>query len=340
MPRETDNEDRGNGVPPPRLNPVKNPILGRNMGRWAEVYFTNPPEHREQAVLELLHELEAGDSSHPDAYDFPASSPEQAFATSAFSTAGIAEVPRQLVGCQSCGRENPAHQNFCSMCGARLGEEADLNLRIDHFQAQSAVKNGETRLFPSEDFGDESGFAHRDSAPPSKSYRLYAGAVLAILVIALVYSGWRSMQATSERPPLPAPAPPAVIAQPAPSAPAQSTFAEPKTVLPSRDVAEIVVNKPAKASAAPGSLELAMAESFLQGTEGSERNSDEAVKWLWEAVGKRNADAMLRLSDLYLKGDGIPKNCDQARILLRVAASKGIKGAAERLSHLQSFGCE
>ena len=29
------------------------------MGRWAEVYFTSPPEKREEAVLDLLRELEA-----------------------------------------------------------------------------------------------------------------------------------------------------------------------------------------------------------------------------------------------------------------------------------------
>ena len=51
---------------PPQLNPMMNPVLGRNLGRWAEVYFTTPVEQREQAVTELLHELERGEQDHPD----------------------------------------------------------------------------------------------------------------------------------------------------------------------------------------------------------------------------------------------------------------------------------
>ena len=63
MPNQTEHstehsEDHGT-LPAPELNPLLNPVLGQNMGRWAEVYFTNPPEKREQAVLELLRELEA-----------------------------------------------------------------------------------------------------------------------------------------------------------------------------------------------------------------------------------------------------------------------------------------
>jgi hypothetical protein len=43
---------------------------------------------------------------------------------------------------------------------------------------------------------------------------------------------------------------------------------------------------------------------------------------------------------LYLRGDGVPKNCDQARLLLDAAARKGGTAAAERLRNLQAFGCE
>ena len=37
------------------------------------------------------------------------------------------------------------------------------------------------------------------------------------------------------------------------------------------------------------------------------------------------------LADLYLKGDGVSKNCDQARVLLDSAARKGVSGAGERI---------
>ncbi len=92
--------------------------------------------------------------------------------------------------------------------------------------------------------------------------------------------------------------------------------------------------------AGSGSEELAVAEGYLSGTNGQRRNSAEAAKWLWKAVAKHNAGATFLLSDLYLKGDGVSKNCDQARVLLDAAALKGMKGAGDRLRHLQAFGCQ
>ena len=49
----------GEGLPNPLLNPMINPLLGKNLGRWANVYYTTPVEKREQAVLDLLRELES-----------------------------------------------------------------------------------------------------------------------------------------------------------------------------------------------------------------------------------------------------------------------------------------
>jgi TPR repeat protein len=84
---------------------------------------------------------------------------------------------------------------------------------------------------------------------------------------------------------------------------------------------------------------LLVAERYLNAPAGKVRDSSEAAKWLWQAVAKQNATATLLLSDLYLKGDGVPKNCDQARLLLDAAARKGAAGAGERLRNLQAFGC-
>ncbi len=53
------------GLPDPRLNPMVNPRLGKNLGRWANVYYTTPPERREQAVLELVRELEGAPEAVP-----------------------------------------------------------------------------------------------------------------------------------------------------------------------------------------------------------------------------------------------------------------------------------
>ena len=78
----------------------------------------------------------------------------------------------------------------------------------------------------------------------------------------------------------------------------------------------------------------------MNGTSGMTRDSGEAAQWLWKAVSKQNVDAVLALSDLYSRGDGVPKNCDQARLLLDAAARKGSPAAAEQLRRLQGSNCE
>ena len=93
------------------------------------------------------------------------------------------------------------------------------------------------------------------------------------------------------------------------------------------------------ATAVDGSQELLLAQHYLEGTTGS-RDATEAAKWLWKAVGKQNPRALMMLSDLYLRGDGVPRSCDQARLLLKVAATKkGAPEAVEKLHRLELNGC-
>jgi len=89
-----------------------------------------------------------------------------------------------------------------------------------------------------------------------------------------------------------------------------------------------------------GADEFAMAQRLLNGSSGQARDSAEAAKWLWKSIAKHNGPAMLELADLYLKGDGVSKNCDQARVLLDSAARRGMAGAGEKLRNLQAFGCQ
>jgi TPR repeat protein len=83
-----------------------------------------------------------------------------------------------------------------------------------------------------------------------------------------------------------------------------------------------------------------MAEQYLNGSRGGSANSGQAAQWLWKAVAKGNTAATMTLSDLYLRGDGVTKSCDQARLLLDVAARKGQTAAAQRLRNLRAFGCQ
>ena len=101
--------------------------------------------------------------------------------------------------------------------------------------------------------------------------------------------------------------------------------------------ASVATISPPASSLAAGAQELARAKSYLNG---DAPDSKEAVRWLWQAVAKQNAEATLLLSDLYLKGEGVAKNCDQARVLLESAARRGVKEAAQRLQNLPTAGCE
>ena len=47
-------KESGAQIPNPDLNPMVNATLSRNLGKWAEVYYTSPPEKREQAVVGSL----------------------------------------------------------------------------------------------------------------------------------------------------------------------------------------------------------------------------------------------------------------------------------------------
>jgi len=73
----------------------------------------------------------------------------------------------------------------------------------------------------------------------------------------------------------------------------------------------------------------------------STRKQDPAdqVRALWSAVGQGNTGAEVTLAKLYLIGGGVPKNCDQARVLLRAAAKKGNSEAISKLSQITRQGC-
>jgi TPR repeat protein len=197
------------------------------------------------------------------------------------------------------------------------------------------------------------------------------------VILALGYMAWRSAQATSQTAHVESQAPPPVATQAAaPATPeAAPTTSQPEAAdrkatadkepvsaapgaadgssAPKPRSAEKTspVEKPNASSdaekwtqldtqAGNGSQELAMALRYLNGVEGERVNKAEAAKWLWKAMAKHNGAATLLLADLYLKGEGVSKNCDQARVLLDSAARAGMKQAGERLRYLQAFGCE
>lgn len=60
---------------------------------------------------------------------------------------------------------------------------------------------------------------------------------------------------------------------------------------------------------------------------------------LWASVQAGNTTAAVALAELYIDGEGVPQNCDQARVLLLVASEKRNAGAIKRLQELDKTGC-
>jgi len=428
LPGQDDRSSGSRTLPLAELNPLLNPLLGENMGRWAEVYFTSPPEKREQAVLELLRELEANKSRRDQDDDGPIRASDLALAQTSIN----AVIHTR---CEACGGDNPVSHKYCGLCGAGLGDarddsifggfharreadegsvEGDESLEMSSYQQsedrQETQYDEENRndpyqerefrhqssgnglsLFqtPSETGSEENSY-WVDEPEPSRPYRYYIGAVLAVIILVLGYMAWRGTQASqnsheASAPPPPAasdsvpaqtptPAPAKTASQPSaqtpavapvsdqsartsspaetpknsgesvPKSPRQQTAqtaptAAPRSSAPAEQLSTFAA-QPAQSSAGNGGEELAIAERYLNGAVGQRRDTTEAAKWLWKSVAKHNGQATVLLSDLYLKGNGVSKNCDQARVLLDSAARKGVAGAGERLRNLPAFGCE
>jgi len=87
-----------------------------------------------------------------------------------------------------------------------------------------------------------------------------------------------------------------------------------------------------------GKSELAAAIASLRGTNGV-RDSSKAARLLWAAVKNDNSTAEVILADLYLRGDGVAKSCEQGRVLLEAASKSGNAQAKEKLGELQAKGC-
>jgi len=60
---------------------------------------------------------------------------------------------------------------------------------------------------------------------------------------------------------------------------------------------------------------------------------------LWSAVASGDSAAEVDLAQLYMKGEGVPRNCEQAKVLLRAAAKNGNGEARQELKKLQTRGC-
>ena len=89
----------------------------------------------------------------------------------------------------------------------------------------------------------------------------------------------------------------------------------------------------------PGEQEYLQAQDVLKSGD-REGGFQGAVRLLWIAVEKGNSKAEVSLAELYRRGEGVTRNCDQTRILLTAAARKGNADAQRRLDKFLREGCE
>ena len=91
---------------------------------------------------------------------------------------------------------------------------------------------------------------------------------------------------------------------------------------------------------APASMPAAQAprQPSLGGNASRQKTSMSAPQ-LWVLVQAGNSNAAAALAELYIKGDGVPQNCTQARLLLLVASEKRNAVAIKRLAELDKTGC-
>ncbi len=346
MPAPSDKGEKP-GLPDPELNPMANPLLARNMGRWAEVYFTSPPEKREEAVQELLRELQK-----------EAAAPANGAAKADERTPVEAAAERPSPICPACLHRNRNDDRFCGLCGFPLASHEPESVAV-----KTPVTPAPEPMVRSEDgwewLRDRNLASLNSSVEPRNNVWKYV-VVAAVLILGLIgsYALWSGKSATASRPAAestPSAAPPRKEeapshqdrapspAQPAPTGSSDLT-APPRETPSAADEATLqadsaVPSSPVRTGSEPagddGQEELRQGKRYLQGS-GVPKSSGTASVWLWRAVAKQNPEAVLLLSDLYLHGDGVPKSCDQARVLLSAAARRGSTAANDKLAALDA----
>jgi PilZ domain len=154
---------------------------------------------------------------------------------------------------------------------------------------------------------------------------------------------------------------PASVAAAKPSYPVAGVFSDPNPVLPRKETSQSLASRtqlpasfwkeerktaamreavPVKnqklSTGAAASQKPAAAASSASTT--TDKKAGMNPNQLWGQVQAGNSKAAVELAELYIKGDGVPQNCQQARVLLLVASEKRNTAAIKRLHDLDKGG--
>src|SRR5215831_6862004 len=175
--------------------------------------------------------------------------------------------------------------------------------------------------------------------------QLNLGILIGILLSAAVaiplagYFGYRNRAESSRSPVAPAVTTPAKVEGPSPlniSAPTnapRATATQPS--YPSTPPRNISPVSSSPFSQANRGLDAASgAAQPRQGDLATAKKSGATPQQLWSAVQAGDTNAAVLLADRYLRGDGVPMNCIQARVLLLAASERNNAAAIKKLHEL------
>jgi PilZ domain-containing protein len=83
---------------------------------------------------------------------------------------------------------------------------------------------------------------------------------------------------------------------------------------------------------------LQSSRKYLAGVD-TQRGRSGVARQLWSAVEAGDSSAEVALAKLYRTGDGVPRSCEQARVLLRAASKSGNIEARQQLRSLNKNNC-
>jgi hypothetical protein len=214
-----DDRKTAENLPDPELNPMTNTLLAQNMGRWAEVYFTTPPEKRDAAVQQLLRELRSGVKPTQNGISeekITVSEQEILDAKQKFvelentlaelqrkrvaeNASASSESPELELMCPACLSKNKPGQRFCGLCGFTLS--ADRNNRS---QALPPVNQPKSEPPAIERAGDDWTWLHERNRTAlvveqrkTTNWKYVVVVVFALMGCALGYLWWRGSLQTS-----------------------------------------------------------------------------------------------------------------------------------------------
>lgn len=162
---------------------------------------------------------------------------------------------------------------------------------------------------------------------------------------ALMDSSATRYSSTTTQPPA---SDPAMVTTPNPTYPVAGVFSDPSPVLPKKGSTSNFLSRtqlpasywkeirkdPPKTTPVKAQKPSAATSASASASKTTDKKSGVNPNQLWGEVQAGNSKAALELAELYIKGDGVPQNCQQARVLLLVASEKRNTAAIKRLHDL------